>query len=331
MNRHSQQGSALLVVLGFLSFMVVSAVAFAIWMRTERLPSSALRRTVANRYLVKAALAQAMSRVDDAIRSHVFPGAWYTNSQNTAYCDQNGCAYDWWEARVFMPPDPEGQGTKSGDPNSRYAPVTKTVSVLNLEALGYLPPAIANDVRLLARSSWAAQWDYFNFDAGRYAFCAVNVSDFLDVTKIAADAPRTSAAAAHPQSSNEKPQSRFSLAHLFRGSFETGSQKFQNGNFSDSDFGSFDNYVHVSRRDWNSAPLVSLMDYNLSIGNEPGKRLFLLIGSRLEKLLDTEQGLTVPAKISIGRITHHADSRADIVDLCVDYALLQVGIADICV
>ena len=167
-----------------------------------------------------------------------------------------------------MPPDPEGQGTKSGDPNSRYAPVTKTVSVLNLEALGYLPPAIANDVRLLARSSWAAQWDYFNFDAGRYAFCAVNVSDFLDVTKIAADAPRTSAAAAHPQSSNEKPQSRFSLAHLFRGSFETGSQKFQNGNFSDSDFGSFDNYVHVSRRDWNSAPLVSLMDYNLSIGNE---------------------------------------------------------------
>ena len=38
MNRHSQKGSALLIVLGFLSFMVVSAVAFAIWMRNERLP-----------------------------------------------------------------------------------------------------------------------------------------------------------------------------------------------------------------------------------------------------------------------------------------------------
>ena len=75
MNRHSQKGSALLIVLGFLSFMVVSAVAFAVWMRNERLPSSALRRNVANRYLVKAALAQAMSRVDDAIRSHAFPGA----------------------------------------------------------------------------------------------------------------------------------------------------------------------------------------------------------------------------------------------------------------
>ena len=115
MNRHSQKGSALLIVLGFLSFMVVSAVAFAIWMRNERLPSSALRRNVANRYLVKAALAQAMSRVDDAIRSHAYPGAWYTNDQNTVYRDRNNCAYDWWESRVFMPPDPEGVGTTLND------------------------------------------------------------------------------------------------------------------------------------------------------------------------------------------------------------------------
>ena len=119
MNRHSQKGSALLIVLGFLSFMVVSAVAFAIWMRNERLPSSALRRNVANRYLVKAALAQAMSRVDDAIRSHAYPGAWYTNDQTKVYRDVNGCAYDWWESRVFMPPDPEGVGTTSGD---QYSP-----------------------------------------------------------------------------------------------------------------------------------------------------------------------------------------------------------------
>ena len=205
MNRHSQRGSALLIVLGFLSFMVVSAVAFAIWMRTERLPSSALRRSVANRYLVKAALAQAMSRVDDAVRSHPFPGAWNTNNQATAYRDSNNCAYDWWESRVFMPPDPEGVGTISGKEETRYAPITKTVSVLNLEALGYLPPMLVNDVRLLSRASWAAQWEYFNFDAGRYAFCAVNVSDLLDINKIAADSPRTSAAATRPESSGKKP------------------------------------------------------------------------------------------------------------------------------
>ena len=266
MKRHSQQGSALLIVLGFLSFMVVSAVAFAIWMRTERMPSSALRRTVANNYLVKAAVAQAMSRVDDAIRSHVFPGA-YTNQQSSAYRDGHGCAYDWWEARVFMPPDPEGEGTTSGDANSRYAPVTKTVSVLNLEALGYLPPAIVNDVRLLARSSWAAQWDYFNFDAGRYAFCAVNVSDFLDITKIAADSPRTSAAAVHAlQGDGKPPPSRFSLAYLFRNSTSA-----QGDNFSNvSGMNTFDQRVHTAPGDgqWTTAPLVSVMDYNLSVGSD---------------------------------------------------------------
>ena len=72
--KKNEAGSALLVVLGFLSFMVVSAVAFAIYMRTERVPSSALRRNAATRHLVRAAVAQAMSRVDDAVRNDPFPG-----------------------------------------------------------------------------------------------------------------------------------------------------------------------------------------------------------------------------------------------------------------
>ena len=259
MKRHSEKGSALLIVLGFLSFMVVSAVAFAVWMRTERLPSSALRRTVANRYLVKAALAQAMSQVDDAIRSHVFPGAWNTNDQAAVYRDRNNSSYDWWEGRVFMPPDPEGNRS-STDRKSRYAPISKTISVLNLEALGYLPPSIANDVRLLHRSSWAAAWDYFNFDAGRFAFCAVNVSDMLDVNKAAANAPRTSAASARAETSGEKPPaSRFSYASLFRSGDK---------NFSSLNGGAdkFDKCIHEEREEWKDAPMVSMMDYNLSVG-----------------------------------------------------------------
>ena len=281
MNRHSQKGSALLIVLGFLSFMVVSAVAFAIWMRNERLPSSALRRNVANRYLVKAALAQAMSRVDDAIRSHPYPGAWSTNNTDfgtenvNVRRDKNGLAYDWWESRVFMPPDPEGvkQEDASNVDYPRYAPVTKTVSVLNLEALGYLPPEIVNDVRLLSRSSWAAQWEYFNFDAGRYAFCAVNVSDLLDINKLAANSPRTSAAPARPKSVGDNPPpSRFSLAYLFRSSEDM-------TRASGSDLKEFDEFVHKKRytrddgrnevasiTDWKEVPFVSLMDYNLGMG-----------------------------------------------------------------
>ena len=179
-------GSALLVVLGFLSFMVVSAVAFAIYMRAERVPSSALRRNVATRHLVKAAMAHAMSRVDDAIRNDPFPGLANTNDNVFAnfYHDKDNNSMDFWLGRVFMPPDPAGlvddngarvsAANEPGDQNRypwRVAPVTETVSVLNLEALGYLPPPLVNDVRFLSRSSFAAKWQNFAFDAGRFAFC----------------------------------------------------------------------------------------------------------------------------------------------------------------
>ena len=195
--KKSESGSALLVVLGFLSFMVISAVAFAIYMRTERAPSSALRRNTATRHLVKAALAQAMSRVDDAIRNDPFPGLANTNGNNFAnfYHDFDNNSMDLWFGRVFMPPNPAGLVNDNGDrvtgmnePGNadfawRFAPVTETVSVLNLEALGYLPPPLVNDVRFLSRSSWTAKWQNFAFDAGRFAFCAVNVSDYLDINR----------------------------------------------------------------------------------------------------------------------------------------------------
>ena len=55
-----RRGSALLVVLGVLAFLVVSAVAFSAFMRRARLPSSYLRRTVASRQLAKAAVVRAI-------------------------------------------------------------------------------------------------------------------------------------------------------------------------------------------------------------------------------------------------------------------------------
>ena len=42
-----KRGSALLVVLGMVAFMVVSAVAFSAYMRASRLPNSYLRRASA--------------------------------------------------------------------------------------------------------------------------------------------------------------------------------------------------------------------------------------------------------------------------------------------
>ena len=277
MTTSRKSGSALLIVLGFLSFMVVSAVAFAIYMRAERMPSSALRRAVATRHLVHAALAEAIARVDDAVRGDPFPGLCDTNTDfsakgNFTYRDQRGQAMDVWQGRVFMPPDPLG-GTTTRE--TRFAPVTETVSVLTLEGLGYLPPGLVNDVRFLSRSSWAAQWQQLPFDAGRFAFCAVNVSDYFDVNRVWANRGRTSEAGG-----------RLSLGYLFDPSFDptagNGASAGDVVNFA-ADAAKFDQFVHTTRPSGddkgndntqavsgNTTPYVSLLDYNLALGRNGG-------------------------------------------------------------
>ena len=62
-----RQGSALLIVLGMVAFMVVSAVGFSVFMRESRRPSSHLRRNITSRFLLRAALANAIARLDGEI------------------------------------------------------------------------------------------------------------------------------------------------------------------------------------------------------------------------------------------------------------------------
>ena len=278
-----KSGSALLVVLGFLSFMVVSAVAFAIYMRAERVPSSALRRNVATRHLVKAAMAHAMSRVDDAMRNDPFPGVVNTNGNAAAnfYHDGGNNAMDVWYGRVFMPPNPEGLEDDNGnrvqaanDPGNgdfawRFAPVTETVSVLNLEALGYIPPPLVNDVRFLSRSTWTAKWQNFPFDAGRFAFCAVNVSDYFDInrTKVGLrSSPLDSCisllgtiTAKRNQDGSfgmEKTMPDVTTLSQILGPNATGRQSYSN---PDGTGGS---------QTGGTVPYVSMLDYNLALGNQ---------------------------------------------------------------
>ncbi len=243
-NDFNRRGSALLIVLGFLSFMVVSAVAFSVFMREERVPSSALRSSVTTRHLVKAAMARAISRLDVAVGSDGFPGS--TDAGSTYFLSPYGAGnlmLNNWYGRVFFPPNPEVQEAKTKDGLSQdmtaaehamFACPEETTPVLNLEALGYVPPMLINDVRFHSRRSWAAKWDYFDFDVGRYAFCAVNVSDFVDINRVFANTNRSSA-------------SRVSIAHLF------------------SSPDQFDNFAHGGTAA--SYPLVSMMDYNLKMGN----------------------------------------------------------------
>lgn len=63
----SNRGSALLIVLGLLSFLMISAVAFAISMRTERAAASAYRRSLQARELIGTAFADAYATANFAL------------------------------------------------------------------------------------------------------------------------------------------------------------------------------------------------------------------------------------------------------------------------
>ena len=217
-----RKGSALLIVLGMLAFMVVSAVSFAMFMRQSRVPSSYLRRTASSRYLLKAALANAIARIDgqlatcrqigndnlgdsatsgycEGVYDDPYPGVGpkeNNNNNDISAVEKDG---DHWEKRVFCPfgllgPVEDGNGV------SHY----RTVATLTLEALAYLPPAIINEVRLYSRLTRTAMWRNLAFDAGRYAFCAVDVSDCFDINRLSAGMRRSSA-----------PGERVNLSSLF--------------------------------------------------------------------------------------------------------------------
>ncbi len=191
-----RKGSALLIVLGMLSFMVVSAVSFSIYMRQSRLPSSYLRRNMAARYLVRAALSRALDELEGAYNDDKNWGKYELNEPDVRqgfygiYDDPYpGCGYkvstdsrqdgDFWYRRVFMPFGP-----------TKYAEAT--VPTMTLEALAYLPPAVIDDVRKFSRFSRTAAWRTLPYEAGRYAYTAVNVSDLFDVNRLRAGEPRDS-------------------------------------------------------------------------------------------------------------------------------------------
>ena len=264
----NKKGSALLIVIGFLSFMIVSAVAFSIYMRAERLPSSALRRTVTTRHLAKAALAEAISSIDDAVRGSPYPGVVdpdvIYNMDGDEKMPQNN-----WDGRIYMPPNELYRGSEE----QNAAPAPETVSVLTLEGLGYLPPPLVNDARFLGRSSWTAAWQNFPYDAGRFAYVAVNVSDYFDVNRLYANKPRTSNA-----------DGRLSLAYLGDQNFQpyeeaqvegkqptpTWMDKASIDQFG-GDLKTFDDKIHkpIGGNDRNAiqsgTPFVSMLDYQLGM------------------------------------------------------------------
>jgi hypothetical protein len=87
---HSRQGIALVIVLGFLSLLIVLAVAFAISMRTERLTALAYLNKVTAENAKEAALARLMSDMDRQLKftttRSLFPnaGVWVSTNGSTS-------------------------------------------------------------------------------------------------------------------------------------------------------------------------------------------------------------------------------------------------------
>ncbi len=226
----NRKGSALLIVLGVLSFLVVSAVAFSAFMRRSRLPSSYLRRTVAARQLAKAAAVRAIDEIDRAIANGVHPGIG-GNSENT------------WKDRVFYRGGTEQE-------------MKQTVPVLTMESLTYIPPPLINEARYHARKTPTSVWQAFGYDVGRYAYLAIDVSDYFDVNRLVANYPRSSSA-----------NRRLTVSHLFEDVNHTSAPSGADGwdEFMDTFRTIDDDTLEINFDSSSKIPLVSLADFNLAL------------------------------------------------------------------
>ena len=246
----SRRGSALLIVLGMLSFMIVSAVAFSVYMRMSRAPSSFLRRNIATSDLVKAALARAIEDIDDKIGNDVYPGLGPNATEERNYTAFDQWRYtgyeDAWVNRIFCPYSNNQGDTRVNKTGDRYSTSSSilefddTAAVIPLEGLGYIPAPLVNQARYWSRRSFAARWKRFNYDLGRWAYAAINVSDLLDINSIRAYTNRNSGAFG-----------RLSLSAAVKN--------------AGGDPKSFDAFVKNRGGKESQVPFTSLMDFNLAL------------------------------------------------------------------
>lgn len=202
----ARAGSALLLVLGFMALMTMGAVAFSVWMRATRLPVAHVAENERGRFLLQAALARAMSEIDADVGERLAVG---------------------WPERVRSADSP--------------AATNGVVPVLTFEALAYLPPGLVEAVRSRAPCAQTARWQRLDFDAGRVAYLAVDVSDLPDANVVRATMRRTSAS-----------DGRLSLRPFFA---------------DDAAAAAFDGKLEAGRTAESDIPYVSLLDLGLVTGD----------------------------------------------------------------
>ncbi len=204
MNRtSSKQGSALLIVLGLLSFLLISAVAFSISMRTESSAAAAYRRGLLARELLASAFADAQQTLEERIEEQQQRAGFRRNDTST-YTRQ--ALYPFWNL---------GSGT-----NEAYARLLSSNSaneaaayLLDDAVMRHIPPYVASPVYETLEGDKLSDDEYDqpptwlpinakipeNDDAdegvsggqtinemtiGRMAWTIINLSDSLDINAI---------------------------------------------------------------------------------------------------------------------------------------------------
>ena len=216
-----KRGSALLVVLGFLAFLMVSGVAFSVLMRVERTATSNYKHSVAARHLLQAGLFRAMDEIDSELRINldVMP------AEDSLYHK-----FPQWEGRVKVSPIITDTVKDEEFIRENHQAVARPLS---LEALSFIPPILVNDVRYhsvfasantgnVANVRSGAKWRRLGMPienkvnvgtgtgtnakgksfVGRYAYVCINLSDMLNVNGVTALGRSSS--------------NRVSIAHLFQ-------------------------------------------------------------------------------------------------------------------
>ena len=181
--RDPRAGVALLIVLGLLALLMITAVAFTILMRIERASASNLRHTSAARQMAKGGLAYAIAALNADIGTNRYPD-WpdrlYTPANHSPEYPAN-------RPKLHLPEDL----FISVDEAQVYADDVTEARVLSAETARYLPGSRryrAEIIRDNHENAYASpEWIPVATDGkiiGRYAYVILNTSGLLDANRV---------------------------------------------------------------------------------------------------------------------------------------------------
>lgn len=183
--RASRSGVALIVVLGLLSLLMITGVAFTILMRIERAGASNLRHTTAARQMAQGGLAYAIAALNRDIgdrQTPVWTNRAFRTAVNRTQQERNGKIVD----KLRMAED-VFFSVLEDDPQARNV---ASARVLTAEAAQHLPGALRHRADMLTYNDVeyaAPEWipvESAGTVVGRYAYAILETTGLLDANLV---------------------------------------------------------------------------------------------------------------------------------------------------